>query len=380
MRFSLLFFLVLLWSSCNNPPTNNRNIPMKLLWSIPYEFVGIDITTSPFILGDSLVIMSAGREVFAVEQETGDIRWKAFVDELTDLQSAIFTADDERIFATHVEDVRAWYIETGGLAWLTPLPEDRGGFGDDDMAHTDGRIFVGGRKHAYCLDSNSGEIIWSTKMPHTVVDCAVKDDIAYFGLSWNNSTPTDLNSQVGMLYALNVSNGDSIWSTFINDSIGGILMAPMIEGNIVYIGNAWEGPSGFQAFDALTGEEIWHYFTPNSTYNYEHAMIVDDLIIINSGWYWVTALNKHTGELVWRRFIIENALNGRIHYYSGYVYHPHGGRLYVLDPQSGDIVYDMNGPNSESIYTIAVGNGKVFVCGWPNLMTFEVYDPEDNPE
>jgi outer membrane protein assembly factor BamB len=320
--------------------------------------------------------MSAGKEIWAVEQNTGKIRWRTFVDEKTNIQADHFETDGVRIFATHVEDIRAWYIKTGELAWLTPMPEDRGMFFDNAIAYSDSRIFVGGDNNAYCLDAKTGTILWSNglrKNSGYVSDTAVYDSLVYFGSSYG----IDNTNNGGTLYALNKFTGDSIWAVRINyKGTGSIAMPPVVENGVVYVGSAWSGPSGFQAFNAKTGKEIWYYFTPNEFYHYKDAIIVDDLIITNSGWYWVTALNKSNGNLVWRKFIRQDAESRQVHYYDDYVYHTHGWKLYVIESKTGNIVHEMYGPKGENLVTIAVGNGKVFVQGHPKLMCFTTYKPE----
>ena len=96
MKIHILFWVILIAGcSCERPaPPEEETKPIELLWSIPYYYVGSTVVSSPLPLGDSLVIMSAGRDIIAVEQATGAVRWKTFVDSMTNIQSSIFVNND----------------------------------------------------------------------------------------------------------------------------------------------------------------------------------------------------------------------------------------------------------------------------------------------
>jgi outer membrane protein assembly factor BamB len=101
---------------------------------------------------------------------------------------------------------------------------------------------------------------------------------------------------------------------------------------------------------------------------------VADKIIANAGWYHVAAFDKSTGALLWRTFIANDAESRKLHYHGGYVYHTQGWRLFVIDPKDGRIVFSLK-PQGKDLVTIAVGNGRVFVCGYPTLQCYEAYKP-----
>jgi outer membrane protein assembly factor BamB len=129
--FTAVCFSFCLWG-CNfftapkDDDSNKHDEKMKLLWEIPYEPVGVGINATPLLIGDSLVIMSAGRENLAIQQGTGKVRWRNQLAEQTDIQTNEFKTDGVRVFATHVEDVRAYNLFDGSLAWIILMPEERG--------------------------------------------------------------------------------------------------------------------------------------------------------------------------------------------------------------------------------------------------------------
>ncbi|HXF90547.1 MAG TPA: PQQ-binding-like beta-propeller repeat protein [Candidatus Nitrosotenuis sp.] len=358
------------------PPVTETN--MKLLWEIPYEFVGSNIVASPLILGDSLVIMSAGKEIFAVEQMTGKIRWKYFVDNGTNIQTDGFAADDEHLYMTHIEDVRAINISNGTLVWLTPMPNERGAFWYHSILLNGDKLYVPSDISLYCLSSSSGNIIWQkTFYPERgLLGNPVFFDneiIISRDHGFDDSSGT-IAGVIGELYTLDELNGDSIRSIRIKGDGG--FNKIVIDNGIVYGGTHFPYSSAsFEAFDAATGERKWSYYTPNQAWDYNDCVIAGDKVIANTAPYWVSAFNKNTGVLLWRKFIIENADSWKVYFYDGFIYHPHAGALYILNPENGEIVHTLR-PEGRQIRTIAVGNGKVFVCGHPTLQCYETYKPE----
>ena len=380
MKISMMIlFSFAIWS-CNllttPDDTLNSNNKMKLLWEIPYEMVGSSIKAVPLIFGDSLVIMSAGKEIVAVEQATGKIRWKSFVSNETNIQNGEFATDGKKIYATHVEDIRAINISDGTLAWLISMPSERGGFWTKHPVVRDNKLFVVGRYTVYCLNAETGQIQWS-KFLYDLLGSPIYylNSVIVSGVRGRYDSTKNIIGTIDSIYSLDVSTGNIVWT---NGSKGdGRLNKMVIENEIIYGGTKfpWSSAS-FEAFNAATGERIWSYYTPNEGWDYNDCVIAGDKIIANTGPYWVSAFNKSNGALLWRTFVKENADSWNVHYYNGYIYHPQGGRLYILDPNDGKIVYSQVGPKNQTTETMAAGNGKVFVCGHPTLQCYEVYKPE----
>jgi outer membrane protein assembly factor BamB len=376
----ILLFFILFLSSCSwftQPEENKKETPpapMKLLWEIPYEFVGIGITTTPLAVGDSLVIMSAGKEIYAVEQNTGTIRWRSFISNETNLQSDVFQTDGTFLFATHVEDVRAYRILDGTSAWITELKEACGSLWTDPICLFQNAIYVGGYLSSYKIDAKTGSILWQHLFaPPMAVEGVLPFDGkvcvgGYYGRY--DSSGRDIGT-VATIVTLNSSTGDSLW-TYNLQGRGGPLILDSVVDNTIFAGTTFESPSSFDAFDAATGQRKWSYYT-TEYWDYNEAIIVDDKIIANAGPYHVCAFNKNTGQLLWRTKIVENPLQGKLVYYKGYVYHTQGGRLYIIDPNTGSVVFTLSGANKTSLYTFAVGNDRVFVCGFPSLQCYEAY-------
>lgn len=360
--------------SCERPaPTEEQTEPIEepieMLWSIPYLHVGTVVNSSPATFGDSLVVMSAGVDILLLEQQTGDIRWRAFVDSATNIQTDIFVSDGERLFATHVQDVRAWSMTTGEQLWIADFPDDRGVL-NSTIVHRDGRLYVGGYHHAYCLDTITGSVIWS----YFFGDSTVAGDMSIYGdklfVSAGGRKPKGI-------YLLDLDTGDSLFNYKINNGIGGVGMAPIIEDSIMFVATSWDIPSAIEAWNINTHELVWTFEWPSGAFIIDHGIIVDDILVLTLGPNAIGAWDKNTGERLWFQAPNPQYNWGRLIGYDGrYIYYNLAWRIYVFEPHTGNIVYSTKGPNGEDILRMAVTKDKIFVHGWPENMCFTTYKPE----
>lgn len=384
MRKGIMLFVVILLWGCNlltTPPPDDSLPPvtetnMKLVWEIPYESAGSGINASPLILGDSLVIMSAGKEIFAVEQNTGKIRWKYRESDITCSQTKEYATDGVRIYTTQVEDVRAINISDGSQAWLTPMKNERGAFWTNSMRLNEDKLFVDGNYTTYSLNKHSGTILWSTFLYDYIGDPLYYNNsiIVSGGRNRYDSSKTIIGA-IDSIYSLNANNGEKIWSKGVRGD--GPLHKMVVDDGIIYGGTYFTWSSGsFEARNATTGELVWSYYTPNEAWSYNDCIVVDDKVIANCRLgNNVYAFNKLTGQLFWRISLPGDPLQEKQNYYNGYVYITQGWKLFVINPDNGQIIYSLK-PKGRSLVTIAVGNGKVFVCGHPTLQCYETYKPE----
>lgn len=386
MKKFLSIITLLLLMSCHffvGPVDKKREVQpgdLKLLWEVKYDMAGLGIKTAPLVLGDSLVIMSAGKDVFALEQSTGKIRWKYFVSNLTNTHSKNFRTDGERIFFTHVEDVRAISLKDGTEQWILPLPNERGAFNNENFILQNGKLYVPGYRTVYCINPINGSIEWATeiiKNRGTIgIPTYYKNKIIIFSSQgFDDSTTHAIAGIIHRYHVLDANNGDTLLTKQIKGD--GLVESVAVENGILYGGThfPWSN-SCFYAFNLETNEMIWSYFLRNDGRDYTDCVIADDKVIARTGPTFVSAFNKNTGELLWIIHTIQiPEVGGLVRYYKGYIYHTQGGKLFIIDPNDGDILHSQYGPDNQSFETITIANDKVFVCGTPTLQCYEVYKP-----
>lgn len=351
---------------------------MKMIWEIQYEPAGSGVNASPLILGDSLVIMSAGNYMYAIDQRTGNIRWTYKESDVTCSQTKEYATDGVRIYTTEVEDIRAINISDGSQAWIRPLPDERGGFWTNSPTINSDLLFVSSYRTLFCINPSTGAVIWSKSI---FPSRGLIGNSAFFnnsviiggGYGFNDTSGTTVGS-IGKIYSLNCQTGDTIWSATTTGD--GNTERIIVDNGIIFSGTDWTWSSGsFEAREATTGKVIWSYYTRNQAWCYKDCILVDDKIIVNSGLSnYVCAFNKSSGQLSWRISLPGNPLQEKHSYYKGFVYITQGWKLFVINPDNGGIVYSLK-PKGRDLVTIAVGNDKVFVCGYPTLQCYQTYKP-----
>jgi outer membrane protein assembly factor BamB/Icc-related predicted phosphoesterase len=162
-----------------------------------------------------------------------------------------------------------WQIETGGIITNTAAVDNR-------------RVIAGNELgEVYCLDLETGEILWRYKARNAVYSMpAIDREKVIFG-SCDSS-----------IYCLNVGNGRKIWEVKTGHSVMG---TPAIEKGKVYIG----GSDGtFRAINLKNGKIIWK-FDGIKGYIESKPLIYDGKIIFGAWDTNLYALDKNTGTLAW---------------------------------------------------------------------------------
>ena len=139
-----------------------------------------------------------------------------------------------------------------------------------------GRVFVGSGDHKiYCLDENTGDLIWSyetgNKVPSTP---AVADEKIFIG------------SGDGKIYCLDENNGNLIWSYKMGEGGGmGYSMdsSPVVADGKVFVGNATfyrDGKDKIYCLNVNSGNLIWNHEIPGGLYG---SAVADGKIFVSSG-------------------------------------------------------------------------------------------------
>ncbi len=203
-----------------------------------------------------------------------------------------------------------------------------------------GLVYGATPERAFALDAGTGEQVWSqllirSSSERIVMAPGYRDGLVYF-----STRPFEPNGgEIGVLWALDAKTGKRVWHF---DTVpkhlwghpeinygGGLSYAPAFdERGGMYVGTGNAGPipgtkrfpwgssrpgpnlhsSSVVKLDARTGEVEWHYqVTPHGLCNWDvGAPIVTraggrDVVIAGGLAGVVVALDRETGELLWRR-------------------------------------------------------------------------------
>lgn len=152
-----------------------------------------------------------------------------------------------------------------GLAWITEMDDPMGLAAEPIVV--DGVIYISApRSIVRAIDAVSGKILWTCD-PYVRLD-----------FSTGNSSVARVNRGVavwegkvyvgtgdGRLVAIDAAKGTQLWSSQVVDpSLNGISGAPRVAGGRVFIGYSGSDEQvrgSIAAFDAITGKEVWRFWT-----------------------------------------------------------------------------------------------------------------------
>ena len=261
--------------------------------------------------------------------------------------------DESQAYYSPLADINRDNVGQLGYAWHYDLPSERGYEATPLMV--DGVLYGSGPTGtAFALDAASGELLWRfepeidlgfvRKVCCGVVNrgVAIQGDRLYVA------------SLDGYLYALDLHSGAIRWraDTFVDRERGyTITGAPYLAGNVVVIGNAgaeFDARGYITAYDAVTGEHRWRFFTvPASAPGpHEHA----ELALAANSWDPNSLWKVGLGGTVWDAMVYDAEL-GLLYVGTGNAAPipassavPAGDNLYLasilaVDPKSGRLVW-----------------------------------------
>lgn len=200
------------------------------------------------------------------------VRWAGFSleKEYYDPQGKAEKYPDFSVNQTYDKVKKEWLIQTGVGIYCSPA-----------VGH--GQVFVGddlGQLTAYRM--KDGKKGWTFHTGKRIVGGpAVKDETVVVG------------SADGHIYGLNAATGELRWKV---TAAGPVLGAITIDGDKAYVG-ASDGT--FRAIQIQTGEVVWSY-TGVKGYVECQPLIDGDNVVFGSWDNTLYALNKHTGKEVWK--------------------------------------------------------------------------------
>ncbi len=218
------------------------NTDGDIIWDVKTEK---EITASPLYYKGRIYIGSWDSNFYCIDADTGKIQWK-YKAEMPVKSSA--SAWKDRIYVTFqnkfYKDELHCITSDGNLIWkyeTSKLPEGSCPPVMSDQFITssptiykDKVYFGSGEKKVYCIDPQTGELIWEFKTEETglmmkyrtgedriISTLGAAYDMVYFG-SWNNT-----------VYALDANTGIEMWRCLTGDRI---ISSPAIADGMIYTG------------------------------------------------------------------------------------------------------------------------------------------------
>jgi outer membrane protein assembly factor BamB len=191
------------------------------------------------------VVYSADAAVYAIDAATGQEKWRYRVPEEARFVQADLAVSNSTVYAGTVGGTLvALNARTGQEIWTFRVPRtDEAPIAvvfSGPAVHDDVVYFGSLSKGFYAVDARTGQQKWSFTELDSLLDPVVSDGVVYLA-----------DFDAGLLVALNAMTGQKLWSL---SPAGGISSAPILAGDILYVGGRQ-----LSALAAQSGNEIWKF-------------------------------------------------------------------------------------------------------------------------
>ena len=311
--------------------------PLKLAWKFPTEIIPNN-PSSP-AESDGVIYMCAGRRVYAINTETGSLKWRFPEEESLSaiIKSSPLVGEDLIYFGGGDGKLYAVTKDTGTLAWNFTTK----GIMNSSPVLMDGVVYVGSSDdHLYALDAKTGAPIWPGGF-------RVRDDVS--------TSPAVVGGLVYflsadmVLYAAHTAGGRGPkWAVRVGSWSRS--STPVVSENTVYLaaGNtmqAYQAKSGrlkwgvkfqtdittvpaadptgvylackngkFYALN-LAGKVKWEKPVELGASAYGSPIVAGNDVIVGTNKGFIYVLDKTTGELVWKYVVQPESFDyGKLRY------------------------------------------------------------------
>jgi outer membrane protein assembly factor BamB/tRNA A-37 threonylcarbamoyl transferase component Bud32 len=275
-----------------------------------------EIRSTPACFNRVVYVTAYDNNLYAVDAETGQFKWKYPTDDVIASSPAIASDDNLVIFGSkdfslYAVDMRTgrikWTFQAQGPIYSSPTVQHGHVFvGSDDgtlyalraatgrqawkssghtpirckPAVTGERVLFGTRDgEVVCIDL-SGQIKWRFKARREIISSpAVHNNIAYFG------------SMDGYIYAIDAETSWAIWKFQTGKPV---ISSPCLGEDKVFVGGA---NGTFYAFDAQSGRERWKFQTSESITS--SPAFYQDSVYFGGNDRKIYCLEAKTGNLRW---------------------------------------------------------------------------------
>jgi outer membrane protein assembly factor BamB len=155
---------------------------------------------------------------------------------------------------------------------------------ESNPAVVDDTVYVGAGQQVNALDAGSGAQAWEAAVPggSGMSHPAVADGVVYCG----SGVVSDR-----MIHAYDAATGEAVWHATAGDPVYG---SPAVDGDSVYVGSL---DHTVYALDAADGTERWSFETAEKVY--ADPALVGDTVYVGSYDDTVYALDAASGEMRW---------------------------------------------------------------------------------
>ena len=238
-------------------------------------------------------------------------------------------------------------INNGKINWFKKFDTHKTGFIARSSIIFNDNIILTYQTEIKSININNKKEIWTYKIegavpldsPIILSEPVLGDGVIYIGINdWRN-IPDDAEEGLATTYLLAIDSetGKKLWKLKLQD--GGISDLAYDKGYLYFsvYNRSYCMDVKTKKFKWITGNKIF----------YEKSIITEDKQIIwNENYYFIKALDKETGKLLWERKF-EGGVIREVSYHNGKLYfgvkrNGRNSKLYVLDSKTGKILKEYN--------------------------------------
>jgi len=332
-------------------PTN-----LQLKWKFA---TGGNIVSSATCANGVAYFGSSDSNLYAVDANTGTLKW-AF-NTTFQMYSSVAVVNGKVYTGADSGDIYCLDAATGSQLWKTfagGVTNNYLGIGYSQARSSpmvlNGKVYVGSLDgYLYCLDANSGAVIWkfTGEQPCVIFASPTISGNAIYLASTRGGYPVGSGPAVtnGDFYRLDL-NGNVIWHNEIPYLLNltanrgnNLFASPTVAADLgmVFLRNGYRMN---YAFNATTGATLWTYdgmYNPGTPGQAGGAPQMDALLykygaLYFGDYYGISCLNATNGKAVWFTYLSREVNMQGLTYAYGRVYVvTEAGVLYVLDASTG---------------------------------------------
>ncbi|MBU7019087.1 MAG: PQQ-binding-like beta-propeller repeat protein [Theionarchaea archaeon] len=344
--------------------------PLKELWR--HEKYGIDELRIPFdpdykgsytrfvISDEKVLVLLHPSMIFSLDVKRGSLLWSVQPDELDTLLWSFPAATDDRMYAGMSNKILCLDSDTGDVLWSHETANLN--FMSSPVI-INNYVFVGGgepggspftasektielyeralnqARRVLCLHADTGEIVWEF----------YADDFTEFAPAYFNDR---IFVNAGRnVYCLNADTGALIWGKRITWTSSSSLS---LDGKRIFVGTF----DGVICLDIETGDLMWTFSSDRIHYLETPAVAHDKVYVggLNGVFY---CLDACSGELVWEIETESRIISSAVIGDENVIFGTEEGTLYIVNAQSGEIIE--NHELGNGITTLALSKGRLIV-------------------
>jgi outer membrane protein assembly factor BamB len=201
-------------------------------------------------------------EIFAIDNQSGDIFWKSRLGNITDqivLKDQTPIVNDGKLFITaqnqnQGSNLYALDLKDGSLAWNYKLDSAQN---DIQPLFLNGKVFLPSATNLYSFDAKTGKVLSQKTFEENITGKPITDGENIFVANEKNS-----------LYALSPDKLDVLWQFKFDENQNNVKERILYKDKKIFIGTQGSPVSSIYAIDSKAGTQLWKVDFKNDNIEY----------------------------------------------------------------------------------------------------------------